>query len=253
MTSKLRIQLLPYISILIAGFCITFPARKFFIPKIPEKTPWLFEALANWGERQANLAWNRGSPELKPEGYLNIEKYKSERQLAVNAAKLRPVANFQLASTWYRFALALNNKNIANWRLAAFLAHLSGDVKTARRYLHEAMAYFPNQPLLLLERSYLLGDYEHPRIHLEWAQEAYIAFQSIPNKEILSKQDLRMFFMEYMRAIRRTDRKFDQPQNRKLVIQLYQELAKYDPEALTRSPVYKSLIEKEQSVSNMKN
>lgn len=248
--SSLKTRLWPFIACAVALYLILTPTSTIFRPAKTEEAPWLFKFLALWGERQANLAWHRGGPEEKPEGFLNLAKYHAERQLALSAVHLRPIPNYQLASAWYRFSLTLNHHNLQNWRLVTFLSALTGNAEIAKKTIKAALEYFPNHPLLLLERSCSLGDFVHPRIHLMWAEEAYNSFRTMENKPAVDLQDTRMFFMEYMRAIRRTDYYFNKPENRRKVIQLYQEMAQYDLDALTRSPVYKDLIAKENAQSH---
>jgi tetratricopeptide (TPR) repeat protein len=223
---------------------ILSPSHTFFVPKTSKEIPWLFQLLSNWAERQSDLAWRRGGPEERPQGYLNKVKYYAQVALSHNAARERPMANYQLASCWLRLSLSLDNRNIGDWRLASFLASLSGDFKRAKKYLEEAMAYYPNNPLLLLERECIFGEYEPPRIDLMWAEEAYFAFEGIEDKSILNLQDLRSFFLQYMRALRRTDWKLKKPETRKKILSLYNELEKYDRAALSRSPLYKKLSSK---------
>lgn len=243
-----------FILLLMAFFvaCIVSQPTNFYIPKSQKESPWLFKILALWGERMANVAWHRGGePEEAPQGWLNRMKYHADWGMAHAAAKRKALANYQLASTWYRFSLSLDRRDVGNWRLAAFLASLSGDMKKARRYLADALDAFPAHPLILLEKSTILGPYEHPRIHRMWAEQAFNAFQLTKDKSIFSLLDLRMFFMEYMSAIWQGDKKLENPKNRRKLIELYEELAKYEPIALERSPLYKKLIEGEKEASNV--
>lgn len=226
---------------------ILSPTKKVFSPPVSSETPWLFQVLALWAERQANLAWHRGGPEKRPDGHINQLKYHAQQSLARSAAKARPVANYKLASTWLRFSLALNSQNLKNWRLAAFLAGLAGDLNTAYGYIKKALHHFPNHPLILLERVSLLGEHMHPKIHIQWAEEAYYAFLTIPDKPAIGEQDIRAFFLQYVKAIGRNDPNFATPESRKLVLHLYQELAKFEPEALNRGRLYPKLKQQQEA------
>jgi hypothetical protein len=89
-----------------------------------------------------------------------------------------------------------------------------------------------------------LGEYEDKRIHLEWAQQAYFAFVTMQEKPAIGLQDIRSFYYEYLRALRRFDRSFDQPQYRNQAIQLYEQFAEYEPIVKERSKLYQQLIAK---------
>ena len=226
--------------------CVIWQPTAFYVPKQQRESSWLFKVLALWGERMANVAWHRGGePEDLPAGFLNRMKYHADWGMARAAARQHALANYQLASTWYRFSLALNQQDVGNWRLAAFLASLSGDMGKTRRYLASALDAFPNHPLILLEKSTILGRYEHPRIHRMWAEQALNAFRYSKDKSIYSMLDLRMFFLECIAAVWRGDRNFQEPRNRRTIIQLYEELAQYEPIALERSFLYKKMLELE--------